>query len=216
MALTPDDVLNKRFQTTKFRDGYEQDEVDDYLDEIVDTMRADVAEKEQLRSQLTAAENKVKELQSKLDAAEARVHELEQQSGSAPSGPAPAPVPVVAPPQPVAQDATDESTSLLQLARKLHDEHVREGEQKRDALIAEANVTSSRIIAEAEQRKAKILAELETRRKTLQRDIDDLQTFEKEYRNSLHAFITRQLGQLENTGSISDLAQRKTESGSSK
>ena len=32
MALTPDDVVHKRFETTRFRDGYDQDEVDDFLD----------------------------------------------------------------------------------------------------------------------------------------------------------------------------------------
>jgi DivIVA domain-containing protein len=35
MALTPEDVVNKRFQPTKFREGYDQDEVDDFLDEVV-------------------------------------------------------------------------------------------------------------------------------------------------------------------------------------
>ena len=30
--LTADDVLNKKFQATKFREGYEQDEVDEFLD----------------------------------------------------------------------------------------------------------------------------------------------------------------------------------------
>ena len=32
MALTPEDVVNKRFNPTKFREGYDQDEVDDFLD----------------------------------------------------------------------------------------------------------------------------------------------------------------------------------------
>ena len=35
MALSPEDILAKRFQVTKFREGYDQDEVDDYLDDIV-------------------------------------------------------------------------------------------------------------------------------------------------------------------------------------
>jgi DivIVA domain-containing protein len=39
MALTPEDVVNKRFQPTKFREGYDQDEVDDFLDEIVVELR---------------------------------------------------------------------------------------------------------------------------------------------------------------------------------
>ena len=37
--LTADDVLNKKFQPTKFREGYDQDEVDDFLDEVVDIGR---------------------------------------------------------------------------------------------------------------------------------------------------------------------------------
>ena len=32
--LTADDVLNKKFQATKFREGYEQDEVDEFLETV--------------------------------------------------------------------------------------------------------------------------------------------------------------------------------------
>lgn len=38
--LTPDDVTHARFRATKFREGYDLDEVDDYLDRIVATLRA--------------------------------------------------------------------------------------------------------------------------------------------------------------------------------
>jgi len=38
--LTADDVLNKKFQATKFREGYDQDEVDDFLDDVVNTLRS--------------------------------------------------------------------------------------------------------------------------------------------------------------------------------
>ena len=34
MALTPEDVVNKRFNPTKFREGYDQDEVDAFLEVI--------------------------------------------------------------------------------------------------------------------------------------------------------------------------------------
>jgi len=39
-ALTADEVLNQKFQATKFRDGYDQDEVDDFLDAVAATLRA--------------------------------------------------------------------------------------------------------------------------------------------------------------------------------
>lgn len=38
--LTADDVLQVRFARTKFRDGYDQFEVDDLLDRVVRTLRA--------------------------------------------------------------------------------------------------------------------------------------------------------------------------------
>ena len=56
MALTPEDVVNKRFQATKFREGYDQDEVDDFLDEVVVELRRLNQENEDLRQRLTAAE----------------------------------------------------------------------------------------------------------------------------------------------------------------
>src|SRR3954468_14678390 len=34
MPLTPEDVQNKRFTTTRFRPGYDEDEVDAFLDEV--------------------------------------------------------------------------------------------------------------------------------------------------------------------------------------
>ena len=55
MALTPEDVVNKRFNPTKFREGYDQDEVDDFLDEVMVTLR-------ELTARLEAAERRVREL----------------------------------------------------------------------------------------------------------------------------------------------------------
>ena len=38
--LTAAEVLNAKFAATKFREGYDQDEVDDFLDRVVTTLRA--------------------------------------------------------------------------------------------------------------------------------------------------------------------------------
>ena len=38
--LTAADVLDAKFQGTKFRDGYDQSEVDDFLDRVVETLQA--------------------------------------------------------------------------------------------------------------------------------------------------------------------------------
>src|SRR5688572_4540388 len=141
MALTPEDVVNKRFQATKFREGYDQDEVDDFLDEVVVELRRLNQENDELRQRLATAE-------ARSDA-----------GTSAPAAPAPvavynepvAPPPTVAvptqaPAQPQSElDEQTSTTNLLQLARRLHEEHVREGIEKRDALIAEGHATAARV-----------------------------------------------------------------------
>lgn len=50
MALTPEDVLNKTFTQTQFRRGYDEREVDDFLDEVVAEMRRMVKDSEDLRA----------------------------------------------------------------------------------------------------------------------------------------------------------------------
>lgn len=88
--LTADDVLNKKFQPTKFREGYDQDEVDDFLDEVVNTLSSMASEKEELQAKLAAAERRVAELTSGAYAPSAP---------SAGTTPEPAPEPEVAPEQ---------------------------------------------------------------------------------------------------------------------
>jgi DivIVA domain-containing protein len=43
-------VENTRFQATKFREGYDQDEVDDFLDRVVATLRGDGVDPVRLRA----------------------------------------------------------------------------------------------------------------------------------------------------------------------
>ena len=52
MTLTPEDVLNKNFTPTQFRRGYDEREVDDFLDEVVAEMRKLVKDSDDLRDQL--------------------------------------------------------------------------------------------------------------------------------------------------------------------
>ena len=52
MALTPEDVLNKTFTQTQFRRGYDEREVDDFLDDIVAEMRRMTKESDELRGDL--------------------------------------------------------------------------------------------------------------------------------------------------------------------
>jgi DivIVA domain-containing protein len=62
MPLNPEEVVNKRFSATKFRQGYDEEEVDEFLDEVVADLRRLNAENAELRSKLAACEGRVTEL----------------------------------------------------------------------------------------------------------------------------------------------------------
>jgi len=194
MPLTPEDVVNKRFQPTKFREGYDQDEVDDFLDEIVVELRRVYQENEDLRRRLLAADGRIAELQRSGAS-------LPGQLASAP------PAPVAAPASPFPEAISDPSTldssntnNLLQLARKLHDEHVREGMVKRDELIAEGHATAARLVREAEANQRAELNRLEQEKAVVEHRIQELRTFEREYRLRLKSYIESQLSELDAAG----------------
>jgi DivIVA domain-containing protein len=205
MALTPEDVVNKRFQPTKFREGYDQDEVDDFLDEVVVELRRLNQENEELRQRLIAGESRINELQRSASQAPAQPAGFgEQQQAPAPVS---APAPVVSAPA-YSNTALDPSldpnntNNLLQLARRLHEEHVREGLEKRDALIAEGQATAARVVSEAEATQRAQLAALDQERTQLEESIEGLRNFEREYRQKLKGYIEGQLRDLESSNTM--------------
>lgn len=195
MALTPEDVVNKRFQSTKFREGYDQDEVDDFLDEIVVELRRLTQENDELRQRLVAADARIAELQRG-----AASMPMEAAAAPAPvAAPAPAPFPVADAPSLGGAEPGVDTNNLLQLARRLHEEHVREGLAKKEQIIAEGQAEAARIVAEATSAQQGQLQTLERERMALQQRVDELRTFEREYRQQLRTYIQSQLTELEGT-----------------
>ena len=52
MPLTPADVRNKQFSTTRLRPGYDEEEVDAFLDEVEGELDRLIQENEELRAKL--------------------------------------------------------------------------------------------------------------------------------------------------------------------
>ena len=188
MALTPDDVVTKQFQHVRFKEGFDPEEVDDFLDEIVVEWRKTIAENEELKAKLEAYE-----------------------AGGKPAAAAPAAEPAAEAPvaaAPKAAPAVDEagastSAGIIELAQRLHDEHVAEGVAQRDKLVSEAEATASRIVAEAEAKQREESARLEKERQALEGRITELRQFERDYRAQLRSYIEGQLRDLETSGSTS-------------
>lgn len=200
--LSADDVLNKRFQQTKFREGYDQDEVDDFLDEVVNTLRAVYAENDELKAKLEAAEERLAEVSS-------GASEQEPVEEQAPAGEpaeqqmqqfaAPEPTPV-AEPAPAAQDGPESAAGMLALAQRLHDEYVANGREEADRLVADARQNGEAIVREAEQTRDQTLQQLENERNVLERKIDELRTFERETRERLKNYLEGLLNDVQQKG----------------
>jgi DivIVA domain-containing protein len=195
--LTAEDILNKKFSATKFREGYDVEEVDDFLDEVVRTLTSVQEENDDLRSKLAAAERRVGEL-SRSDAAQ----QSAEQPDVAAQVQAAAAAAAAAPPVGDKPHAEPESaTGMLQLAQKLHDDYVRSGQEEGDRLISEAKSEGSRIVREAEETSHRTLSQLEQERSLLERKIDELRLFERDYRTRLKSFLQNLLGDLDARGS---------------
>ena len=179
MALTPDDVVTKQFQHVRFKEGFDPDEVDDFLDEIVVEWRKALAENEELKAKLAAYE-------------------------SGEQAPAAAAAPVTEAPAAAAGGAAGaQSAGIIELAQRLHDEHVAEGQAQRDQLIADAQSRAATIVAEAEAKGRDEMARLERERTTLEGRITELRNFERDYRAQLRSYIEGKLRDLETTSTSS-------------
>lgn len=192
MALTPEDVLNQKFTITKFRDGYDLDQVDEFLDKIVEEIRERDTEASELREQLAAANAKIEELTSQLGSAGA-VAPASERTIVVDAQPATAPVET----EPRADADAVKSSAMLQLALELHDKHVSEGEAKRDQLISAAETKADQLVSEAENRRAEVLRKLESESEDLRDVIKELRDFESEYRSTLRSYIQSQLRNLD-------------------
>ena len=91
-----------------------------------------------------------------------------------------------------------------------HEEHVKEGLQKRDALIAEGHATAARIVREAEAQHKADMSRLEQEKALAENDVDRLRSFEREYRAKLKSYIEGQLSDLEATASSAKPATAPT------
>jgi DivIVA domain-containing protein len=207
MPLTPEDVRNKQFTTVRLREGYDEDEVDAFLDEVEAELTRLYKESADLRAQLATAQTR-------------------PQSKTAPPVPAPAPtreaapVPAAAAAAP-AGDGADAATRILQLAQRTADEAVAEARSKADRIINEARGQADKMLSEARtrteamdregrERQQAMVGSLEQQRVDLERQVENLRAFEREYRTRLKSYLESQLRDLDVRGD--DIGPRATNS----
>lgn len=198
--LSADDVLNKTFQSVKFREGYDQIEVDEFLDEVVATIYALTVENAELKEKLAAADQRVEEVQSgevpaeaPTEVVEAVVEEPAAVVEVAEETPEPAPQ---APAEQVPATDPQAATSMLALAQRLHDEYVNDGKEEGEQIVAEARSEAENIVGEANRQRDDILNRLQGEQSALEDTINNLRGFEADYRSSISDHLRKLLDDL--------------------
>jgi len=214
MPLTPADVRNKQFSTTRLRPGYDEEEVDAFLDEVEAALDELIQENEELRAKLAEAmrgrppvsltpQPEVPEIRS-----EPVRHEPERQ---------PEPV-MISRPRP-AEDNMDTAARVLALAQQTADQAIADARREADETLGRARREADDILTKARRQAEQVTSDARARAESLERDaqerhrqamgslvqsreelerrVDDLRAFEREYRSRLKAYLEGQLRDLE-------------------
>ncbi|MFF9014053.1 DivIVA domain-containing protein [Streptomyces sp. NPDC014870] len=273
MPLTPEDVRNKQFTTVRLREGYDEDEVDAFLDEVEAELTRLLRENEDLRAKLAAATRAAAQNQQQ----GMRKPPEPQDRPVGPGAPVPAAIsgppvqqqpPQMGPPQlpsgapqlpagpgghgpgpmqggpmqggpmgpgpmqggPMGQPmggpmghpqqmqqpmqqpqqgpGGDSAARVLSLAQQTADQAIAEARSEANKIVGEARSRAeglerdARAKADALERDAQekhrvAMGSLESARATLERKVEDLRGFEREYRTRLKSYLESQLRQLD-------------------
>jgi len=249
MPLTPADVHNVVFKKPPIgKRGYDEDEVDAFLDVVEAELARLIEENAELRALVDRAGSGGSSGRDERFA-NAQTNFAESARAAAPPPP-PAPPPPA--PEPMAQSQTgpvgqdNERTSrVLQLATETADRYVSEAtaeaEQLRSSakadserMMSEARTNSERMLSDAKSRAESMVSEAKNRAETMEREarakaaaitqdverkqtetlaaleekriaaeknIDQLRTFEREYRSRLKSYLELHLRELNGRGS---------------
>jgi DivIVA domain-containing protein len=217
MPLTPADVRNKQFSTTRLRPGYDEEEVDAFLDEVEAELDRLIQENEELRAKLAEVlrggkmpaplnsphmdgpemmpqepphrpepEHRPEPMSMRKSSAEdnmdtaARVLALAQQTAD----------------QAIA-DARREADETLSRARREADDLLTKARRQSEQITSDARARAESLERDAQERHRQAMGSLVQSREELERRVDDLRAFEREYRSRLKAYLEGQLRDLE-------------------
>jgi DivIVA domain-containing protein len=231
MPLTPADVHNVVFKKPPIgKRGYDEDEVDAFLDVVEAELARLIEENNDLRASGGSGSST-----------------RDERPESAPMTVAAPPPPPAAQPTPasVREDEAIRASRMLALATETAERHVNEAKAQADQMVGSAKSTSDRMMSEArakseqmvgeaksradamlsdartradtmerearakatalaqdaERKHAEAMGSLEEKRAILDRKVEELRTFEREYRTRLRSYLESHLRDLDSRGS---------------
>ena len=247
MSLTPADVHNVAFSKPPIgKRGYNEDEVDAFLDLVETELARLIEDNNDLRQQ-------VEQLDQQLEAARAEAEDARSKAAAGPATRVEEPRRLAPVPPPSAMEQTAPGTGgdhhvqaakVLGLAQEMADRLTGEAKAESDGMLAEARTKSEQLLSEARaksdtmvnearsraetmlndartraetlerqarekataldrdaQRKhAEVMGSITQEKNTLEKKIDELRTFEREYRTRLKTLLESSLRDLNDRG----------------
>jgi DivIVA domain-containing protein len=221
MPLTPEDVSNKRFTPVRLREGYDMGEVDQFLDEVEAELARLTRENDDLRQKLQTAQQGG----GAAPAPEKPVVKAPEPEPVKAPEPAPAPTPAAAPVETIkvatVADASSAAARLLEIATRNADELVADAKNQADKIVGEARTKAERLESESKvkadrmeadartrsqmldsetaERRQQLFGDLEKEKDKLNAEVENLRSFEREYRSRLKSYFQQQLQALDGT-----------------
>jgi len=215
MPLTPADVRNKQFSTTRLRPGYDEEEVDAFLDEVEAELDRLIQENEELRAKLAEVLRGGK-MAASLTSPHMDGPELMPSEPIREPERRPEPMPMM---KSSAEDNMDTAARVLALAQQTADQAIADARREADETLTRARREADDLLTKARRQSEQITSDARARAESLERDaqerhrqamgslvqsreelerrVDDLRAFEREYRSRLKAYLEGQLRDLE-------------------
>jgi len=172
MPLTPADVRNKQFSTTRLRPGYDEEEVDAFLDEVEAELDRLIQENEDLRAKLAevmrGGKSAVPALSSPLSdpkpdmmLPEPMVPDRRQ------------PEPVMMGGMPHIEDNMDTAARVLSLAQQTADQAIADARREADETLGRARREADEVLTKARRQAEQITGDARARAESLERDAQE-------------------------------------------
>lgn len=191
MPISVKDIQEKEFSRQK-RDGYNIEEVDDFLDEISDQLSVLIRENMALAEQ-------VKALQAENEKLEASA------SAPAPAAAEPTPAPIAEPVEAVSSDepAYDEPSYFKNLQLTLRDTLIN-AQRIADETVAEARKKAQEVITGAEEQAATTVSNAKAEAESVKAEADNIRKTIATYRANFRRLVEGQVQVLKETDSLFD------------
>jgi DivIVA domain-containing protein len=178
MPLTPADVRNKQFSTTRLRPGYDEEEVDAFLDEVEVELDRLIQENEELRAKLAecmrGGKTAVSALNSPLTDHEPDLMAPEPMMPEPERRPEPAMMSSEYKMAPPPEDNMDTAARVLALAQQTADQAIADARREADETLGRARREADEILGKARRQAEQITSDARARAESLERDAQGL------------------------------------------